>query len=158
MLKLTKVLYGLKQTPRAWYERLSSFPIENEFSQGIIDTTLSTKEKDNDLLIVQNYVDDIIFGSTNESLCEEFFNVMKGEFEMSLMGELNYFLGLQIKQNHDGIFINQAKYTKDLLKRFGMENSKVMSTPISPSTKMEKDEKSKDVDQTRYQGMIGSLL
>ena len=156
--KLTKALYGLKQAPRAWYERLSSFLIENGFSRGKIDTTLFTKEKDSELLIIQIYVDDIIFGSTNESLCQEFSQVMQGEFEMSLMGELNYFLGLQIKQSNEGIFINQAKYTKDLLERFCMENSKPMSTPMSPSTKTEKDEKGKDVDQTKYRGMIGLLL
>jgi len=74
-------------------------------------------------LLVQIYVDDIIFGSTNESLCKEFSIDMQSEFEMPMMGELNYFLGLQIKQTNDGIFVNQAKYCKELIKRFGMENS-----------------------------------
>ena len=124
----------------------------------MIDATLFTKEKENELLIVKIYVDHIIFGSTNESLCEEFFKVMKGEFKMNLMGELNYLLGLQIKQYHEGIFINQAKYTRDLLKRFGMDNSKPMGTPMSPSTQKKNNEKGKDVDQTKYRGMIDSLL
>ena len=91
-------MYGLKQAPRAWYERLSSFLISNNFNKGKVDTTLFTKHVENDILIVQIYVDDIIFGSTNELLCKDFEKVMQLEFEMSSMGELNFFLGLQIKQ------------------------------------------------------------
>lgn len=123
-------MYGLKQAPRAWYERLKTFLIENDFNIGKIDTTLFTKRKGKDILIVQIYVDDIIFGATNESLCKEFAKCMQEEFEMSMMGELNFFLGLQIKQTRDGIFINQSKYTKDLLKRFGMEHVKDADTPM----------------------------
>ena len=124
--RLKKALYGLKQAPRAWYERLSKFLLEKNFTRGKVDTTLFIKKKDNDILLVQIYVDDIIFGSTNESLCKEFSIDMQSEFEMSMMGELNYFLGLQIKQTNDGIFVNQAKYCKELIKKFGMENSKTL--------------------------------
>ena len=88
MFRLTKALYGLKQAPRAWYERLSSFLIENNFTKGKIDTTLFLKNFENNFLIVQIYVDDIIFDSMNESLCESFAKTMNLEFEMSLMGEL----------------------------------------------------------------------
>ena len=95
--KLDKALYGLKQAPRAWYERLSKFLLENEFKRGKVDKTLFLKSKGTNLLIVQIYVDDIIFGATNESLCQEFANLMSKEFEMSMMGELNFFLSLQIK-------------------------------------------------------------
>jgi len=123
VFKLTKALYGLKQAPRAWYERLSGFLLEKGFTRGKIDTTLFTKTKNNDLLIVQIYVDDIIFGSSNENMCSEFSKIMQKEFEMSMMGELNFFLGLQIKQTKNGIFINQSKYIKDLLKKFDIENS-----------------------------------
>jgi Reverse transcriptase (RNA-dependent DNA polymerase) len=98
-----QALYGLKQAPRAWYGRLSSFLIENGFTRGINDTTLFTKKRDNDLLLVQIYVDDIIFGSTNAALAEVFLILMSSEFEMSMMGELNYFLGLQIKQKPKGL-------------------------------------------------------
>jgi hypothetical protein len=110
------------------------------------------------MLIVQIYVDNIIFGSTNENLCKDFSKTMQNEFEMSMMKELNFFLGLQIKQTKDGIFINQSKHVKDLLKRFGMENAKAIGTPMSPSTKLDKDEKGKPVDVKLYQGMIGSLI
>ena len=86
-----------------------------------IDTTLFIKLRGNDILIVQIYVDDIIFGATNVSLCEEFSKSMHSEFEMSMMGELNFFLGLQIKQLKEGTFINQTKYIRDLLKKFNLE-------------------------------------
>ena len=94
VFKLDKALYGLNQAPKAWYERLSTFLISNGFVKGKIDTTSFTKHIDGDILIVQIYVDDIIFGSTNEKLCKEFESYMQNEFEMSMMGELNYFLGL----------------------------------------------------------------
>ena len=94
------------------------FLLENGFNRGKVDTTLFIKVKEHDILIVQIYVDDIIFGATNESLCQEFSKVMQGEFEMSMMGELTFFLGLQVKQTKYDTFINQAKYVKDLLKRF----------------------------------------
>ena len=151
-------MYGLKQAPRAWYERLSKFLLENSFNRGKIDTTLFIKTKGKDMLLVQIYVDDIIFGATNESLCQEFSRVIQGKFEMSMMGELNYFLGLQIKQGKDGTFINQAKYTKELIKKFKMENAKPYNTPMSSSIKLDKDEKGKNVDEKLYRGMIGSLL
>ena len=92
---------------------------------GKADTTLFVKHKNKDILVVQIYVDDIIFGSTNELLCKEFSSYMSNEFEMSMMRELKDFVGLQIKQNEEGIFINQAKYVKDLLKRFGINDSKI---------------------------------
>jgi len=112
VFKLFKALYGLKQAPRAWYERLNGFLLKKCFTRGKIDTTLFTKTKNDDLLIVQIYVDDIIFGSTNEIMCSEFSKIMQKEFEISIMGELNFFLGLQIKQTKNGIFINQSKYIK----------------------------------------------
>ena len=94
VFKLDKELYGLKQAPRAWYERLSNFLLENGFRRGKVDNTLFLKSKGEHLLIVQVYVDDIIFGATHHDLCNEFSNMMKSEFEMSMMGELNFFLGL----------------------------------------------------------------
>ena len=158
VFKLKKALYGLKQAPRAWYERLSKFLISSGFKMGKIDTTLFIKLRENDILIVQIYVDDIIFGATNVSLCEEFAKSMHSEFEMSMMGELNFFLGLQIKQLKEGTFINQAKYIKDLLKKFNLEEVKAKNTPMGSSIKFDMDEKGKSVDQTKYRGMIGSLL
>jgi len=156
--KLEKALYGLKQAPRAWYECLCTYLLENGFKKGSADTTLFLLHKESDFLIVQIYVDDIIYGATNELLCEKFEQVMQAKFEMSLVGELKYFLGFQIKQSSDGIFISQSKYISELLKKSGAENSKPLKTPMSPSTKLNKDEKGVTVDQKKYRGIIGSLL
>ena len=158
VFKLNKALYGLKQAPRAWYERLSSFLINKGFSRGKIDTTLFIKNHNSNTLIVQIYVDDIVFGATNMQLVNDFVECMKSEFEMSMMGELNYFLGLQVKQTDQGTFINQSKYTKELLTRFKLENCKTRPTPMSTTLKLDKDEKGKDVCEKLYRGMIGSLL
>ena len=99
--KLFKTLYGLKEALRVWYDSLKNFLLENDFSMGKADTTLFVKHKNKNILVVQIYIDDIIFGSTNELLCKEFSSCMSNEFEMSMMGELKYFLGLQIKQNEE---------------------------------------------------------
>ncbi|XP_016192568.1 uncharacterized protein LOC107633456 [Arachis ipaensis] len=104
------------------------------------------------------YVDDIIFGSTNEDLCADFAKLMTNEFDMSMMGELNFFLDLQIKQTAEGIFIHQEKYAKELVKNFGPECAKPMGTPMHPNIKLDKDEHGRDVDETRHRGIIGSLM
>ncbi|XP_072074150.1 uncharacterized protein [Arachis hypogaea] len=107
---------------------------------------------------VNFYVDDIIFGSANENLCADFAKLMTNEFDMSMMGELNFFLGLQIKQTAEGIFIHQEKYAKELVKKFGLDCAKPMGTPMHPNIKLDKNEHGRDVDETRYRGMIGSLM
>jgi hypothetical protein len=128
--KLSKALYGLKQAPRAWYECLRYFLITNGFKVRKADPTLFTKTIAKDLFMCQIYVDDIIFGSTNKSSCEEFSRIMIETFEMSMMGELKYFLGFQIKQLQEGTFICQTKYIQDILKKFGVNNSKPIKTPM----------------------------
>ncbi|KAJ0936201.1 putative RNA-directed DNA polymerase [Helianthus annuus] len=119
---LNKALYGPHQAPRAWYETLSTYLLQNGFRRGLIDCTLFIKERNEDLLLVQVYVDDIIFGSTNDELCKEFEQVMQEKFEMSAMGEMNLFLGLQVHQFEKGIFIHQTRYVGDILKRFQIED------------------------------------
>ncbi|GJY34957.1 retrovirus-related pol polyprotein from transposon TNT 1-94 [Tanacetum coccineum] len=126
--KLKKALYGLKQAPKAWYDRLKAFLIKHEYKMGMVDNTLLIKKKSSNLIIVQIYVNGIIFGSTCQDMCDEFAKIMHDEFEMSMMGELNFLLGLQIKQMEDGIFLNQSKYIKEILKKFGLEDSKPMKT------------------------------
>nr|GEY06089.1 retrovirus-related Pol polyprotein from transposon TNT 1-94 [Tanacetum cinerariifolium] len=110
--KLKKALYGLKQAPKDWYDRIKAFLIKHEYTMGMVDNTLFTKKKSSNLIIVQIYVDDIIFSSTCQDMCDEFSKIMHAEFEMSTMGELNFFLGLQMKQMEDSIFFNQSKYIK----------------------------------------------
>jgi hypothetical protein len=107
---------------------------------------------------VQVYVDDIVFGGSSNSLVARFADDMSREFEISMMGELQFFLGLQIKQSKEGIFVHQAKYTKDIVRKFKMEDSKAMTTPISTTTALDADEKGEHVDQKEYRSMIGSLL
>jgi hypothetical protein len=127
--KLSKALYVLKQAPRAWYECLRDFLITNGFKVGKADPTLFTTTIAKDLFICLIYADDIIFGSTNKSSCEEFSRIMIQKSEMSIMGELKYFLGFQIKQLQEGTFI-QTKYIQDILKMFGMKNAKPIKTPM----------------------------
>ncbi|GKA08809.1 retrovirus-related pol polyprotein from transposon TNT 1-94 [Tanacetum coccineum] len=103
-------------------------------------------------------MDDIIFGSTCQDLCDDFSKIMHDEFEMSMMGELNFFIGLQIKQLEDGIFFNQSKYIKEMLKKFRLEDSKPIKTPMSSKTKPTRDEDGKSIDDTKYHDMIGILL
>jgi len=137
---------------------LSKFPIDNGFQRGKVDNTLFLKSKGKHLLIIQIYVDDIIFGATNSNLCDEFSKLMRNEFEMSMMGELNFFLGLQIKQTSNATMIHQQKYVKELIKRFRMESAKLIDTSISPSTRLVVDDGSLSVKEKSYRGMIGSLL
>ena len=156
--KFHKALYGLKQAPRAWYECLRDFLINQGFKIGRVDTTLFTKNIDNELFLCQIYVDDIIFGSTNKEFCKEFGEMMSREFEMSMIGEFNYFLGFQIKQLKEGTFIHQEKYTKDILKKFKMDDCKPIKTPMPTNGHLDLDETGKSVDQKLYRSMIGSLL
>ena len=124
----------MKQAPRAWYETLAQFLLESGFTRGTIDKTLFYLKKGNDLLLVQIYVDDIIFGSTNDNLCKKFSKLMQSRYQMSMMGEMSYFLGLQVKQTDDGIFINQSKYTKNLLKKFNLQDCTAIATPMATAT------------------------
>ncbi|KAK6148391.1 hypothetical protein DH2020_019303 [Rehmannia glutinosa] len=160
--KLVKALYGLKQAPKAWFDKLKGFLLsigfQNSFTRGKVDTTLFVFEKGQDCLLVQIYVDDIIFVATNESLCKKFSKLMQDEFEMSMMGELNFFLGLQIKKCQECFYIHIQKCTKELLKKFDIEEGRTVSTPMATNVKIDKDEKGKPVDEFKYRGMIGSLL
>jgi hypothetical protein len=122
------------------------------------DPTLFTKTVKKDLFVCQIYVDDIIFGSTNKSTCEEFSRIMIQKFEMSMMGELKYFFGFQIKQLQDGTFISQTKYIQDILKKFGMKDGKPIKTPMGTNGHLDLDTGGKSVDQKVYRSMIGSLL
>ncbi|GJV69836.1 putative ribonuclease H-like domain-containing protein [Tanacetum coccineum] len=156
--KVVKALYGLHQAPRAWYETLSSFLLENGFRRGTIDKTLFIKKNKSDIMLVQVYVDDIIFGSTKKSMCTEFEDVMHKRFQMSSMGELTFFLGLQVKQQPDGIFISQDKYVVDILKKFDFCSIKSATTLIESNKPLVKDEDGVEVDVHEYQSMIGSLV
>ena len=129
--KLDKALYGLHQAPRAWYATLTKHLLEHGYSRDTIDQTLFIKHVGNDQILVQIYVDDIIFGSTCPKLCKDFEGMMKKRFEMSSLGEMTMFLGLQVKQNSTGILLHQAKYVEDILEKFGFHDTKSASTPMA---------------------------
>nr|GFB18087.1 putative ribonuclease H-like domain-containing protein [Tanacetum cinerariifolium] len=111
--KVEKTLYGLHQAPRAWYKILSTYLLDNGFQREMIDKTLFIQRDKSDIMLVQVYVDDIIFGSTRKEMCTEFEKMMHKKFQMSSMGELTFFLGLQVKQKEDRIFISQDKYVEE---------------------------------------------
>ncbi|WVZ76482.1 hypothetical protein U9M48_024458 [Paspalum notatum var. saurae] len=156
--KLRKALYGLRQASRAWYARLMSFWLKSGFVMGSVDKNLFLLSRGSDTLIVQIYVDDIIFGGSSHALVSSFAEQMSREFEMSLICELQLFLGLQIKQGLEGTFVHQVKYTRDILKKFNMGDSKPMTTPMSTNTALDADEDGEAADQNEFRGMIGSLL
>ncbi|GKD11075.1 retrovirus-related pol polyprotein from transposon TNT 1-94 [Tanacetum coccineum] len=156
--KLKKAVYGLKQAPCAWYDMLSSFLISQKFSKGTVDPTLFTWHAGNDILLVQIYVDDIIFASTNTVMCNEFANQMTNKFKMSMMGQISFFLGLQISQSPRDVFINQFKYASEIVKKYSLHSTDSVDTPTIENKKLDKELQGKQVDATLYRGMIGSLI
>ncbi|GJS64151.1 retrovirus-related pol polyprotein from transposon TNT 1-94 [Tanacetum coccineum] len=156
--RLKKALYGLKQAPRAWYDTLSRFLLDNKFSKGAVDPTLFTQKTGKHILLVQIYVDDIIFASTDPKACDIFSNEMSSKFQMSMMGQMSFFLGLQVSQNPGGIFINQSKFALEILKKFGMDSCDPVDTPMVDRLKLDEDPLGIPVDQTRFCSMVGSLM
>ncbi|GJW25205.1 retrovirus-related pol polyprotein from transposon TNT 1-94 [Tanacetum coccineum] len=152
--KLKKALYGIKQAPRVM---LSSFLISQHFSKGAVDPTLFTR-KGNDLLLVQIYVDDIIFASTTTAMYGEFANLMTTKFKMSMMGQMSIFLGLQNSKSHRGIFINQSKYASRIIKKYAMLTSDIVDTPMVEKNKLNANLQGTPVNATHYRGIIGSLM
>nr|GEX34676.1 hypothetical protein [Tanacetum cinerariifolium] len=148
--KLKKALYGLKKAPRTWYDMLSSFLIPQDFSKGSMDLTLFIRKNGNDLLLVQIYVDDIIFAASTLKLCDLFANLMCSNFKMSMMGKISFFLGLQISQCPRGIFINQSKYALESLKKHGFESCDQVDTPMVDKSKLDEDKEGKAVDPSHY--------
>ncbi|GJU95724.1 putative ribonuclease H-like domain-containing protein [Tanacetum coccineum] len=155
---VTKCRYGLHQAPRAWYDTLATYLLSNGFQRGQIDQTLFIKSQKGHILLVQIYVDDIIFGSTKKELCDEFEKLMKDKFQMSSMGELTFFLGLQVQQRKKGIFISQDKYVHEILRKFNYTDVKSASTPTDLEKPLVKDADADDVDEHLYRSMIGSLM
>nr|GEV43291.1 retrovirus-related Pol polyprotein from transposon TNT 1-94 [Tanacetum cinerariifolium] len=156
--KLKKALYGLKKAPRAWYDELSTFLLQNHFFKGIIDLTLFIRRFDNDILVVQVYVDDIIFGSTHPRYTQLFSDLMKSHFKMSMIEKMTFFLGLQVNQSPCGIFINQSNYVLVILKKYGMESCDPVGTPMEIKDKLDLDQNGTPVDATKYRSMIGALM
>nr|GFA54802.1 hypothetical protein [Tanacetum cinerariifolium] len=172
--RLKKALYRLKQAPRTWYDELSKFLLSKGFTKGSIDPTLFITKHRGDILLVQIYVDDIIFGSTNPNLSKRFEKLMHSKFEMSMMGELKFFLGIQIHQSPRRIdqtkyrskvgalmyltaFINQAKYAQEILIKHGMTSYDSIGTPMA-TKHLDADLSRNFVDQTKYRSKVGALM
>eukprot|EP00253_Pinus_taeda_P003040 PITA_03040 len=156
--RLKKVFYGLKQAPRAWYSRIDSYLLENGFEKCEGEPTVYIKEKDGKILIVVLYVDDVIFTGNDVYLIENFKIVMKEEFEMTDMGLLRYFLGIEVDQNENEIFISQAKYVNEVLARFNMQDSETAITPTVMGLKLSKEDINKDFDPSLYKSIVGNLM
>nr|GEV15695.1 hypothetical protein [Tanacetum cinerariifolium] len=184
--RLKKALYGLKQAPRAWYDTLSSFLLDNNFSNGTVDLTLFTRKTSKHILLVQIYVYDIIIASTDPKDCDIFSNEMSSKFQMCMMGQMSFFLRLQVSQSPGGIFINQSKFALEILKKFridscdsvdtpmvdrlkldedlsgilkfGMDSCDSVDTPMVDRLKLDEDLSGILVDQTRFRSMVGSLM
>ena len=153
---LKKYLYGSKQAPRTWYAKLDNYLEKLGFAKGTTESKLYLKEVENGLLIIVIFFDDIIFGGNDEA-SDKFSEEMKNEFEMSMIGEMDFFLGLQIVQNNDGIFISQTKYLKDLLKMFGLESYKPIGTPMITGHKLSSKDETPIVEKRKYRSMIRGL-
>jgi isopentenyldiphosphate isomerase len=141
----------------AWYARLKTFLLEHGYVMGSVDKTLFILKHGNDFLLVQIYVDDIIFGGSSHSLVSSFQEMIENEFQISIMGELTFFLGIQVKKTKQDTFVHQAKYTKDHVKELNIDELKPMSTMMSMATSLDPDENGEAVDQREYMSMIGSL-
>nr|GEZ08100.1 hypothetical protein [Tanacetum cinerariifolium] len=156
--KVEKEMYGLHQAPKAWYGTLSKYLLTNGFQRGTINQTLFIRKHKGDFILVQVYVDDIIFGSLNPQLCREFEALMHEKIQMSAMGDLNFFFGLQVLQKKDGIFLSQDNYVGDILKKFGYPDVRSANTSMDKENPWGKDGTGKDVDIHLYRSMIGSLM
>ena len=155
--KLKKALYGLKQAPRVWYSRIDAYLISNGFNRSGSEPTLYTQvNKHGEILILCLYVDDLIF--TGNLSINDFKTTMKTEFEMTDLGLMKYFLGIEVKQSKKGIFISQSKYVFDVLKRFRMLNCKSAATPVATGTKLSRNDEGSGVDPTEFKRLVGSLM
>ncbi|GJS86276.1 retrovirus-related pol polyprotein from transposon TNT 1-94 [Tanacetum coccineum] len=154
VFRLKKALYGLKQVPWAWYDMLSKFLLSQHFVKRVVDPTLFTRKEGERIILVQIYV----VASTNPSFCDKFADQMSKRFNMSMMGKMSFFLGLQISQSPRGIFINQSKYALEMLKKYGLDQCEPVDIPMVERLKLDEDLNGTLVDPTRYRGMVELLM
>lgn len=156
--KLHKALYGLKQAPRAWYSQIDKYFLEKGFEKSKSEATLYTKIEGLDILIISLYVDDLIFMGNNKKMLEDFKKEMMKMYEMSDLGLLHYFLGIEVLQDEHGIFISQKKYAENILKKFKMNGCKTVAIPLVPNEKLKKEDGAEKIDASTYRSLVGSLL
>jgi hypothetical protein len=157
--KLKKALYGLKQAPRAWYGRIDGYLCGSGFKRSESEHTLYVKtDSYSNVLIISLYVDDLLITGNNMKEIESFTHDLEKEFEMTNLGEMKYFLGIEIEQKTDSIFISQQKYTTNILKKFKMLNCKRVDTPLAMNTKLSKEDEDQPTNEKEYRSLVGSLL
>ncbi|KAK8571246.1 hypothetical protein V6N13_103375 [Hibiscus sabdariffa] len=156
--RLKKALYGLKQAPRAWNTRIDEYFQKNGFIKSPYEHTLYTKKnEDGDIMIVYLYVDDMIFTGNNPGMFHDFKKAMTKEFEMTDIGEMSYFLGVEVKQTEEGIFLSQKKYAKQILNKFRMKDCKPVATPAETGMKLSVDSTREPMNPTLFKSIVGSL-
>jgi hypothetical protein len=157
--RLKKSLYGLKQAPRAWYSKIKSYFCNEGFVKCAHEHTLFVKQEAGDqIIIVSLYVDDLIFTGNDQKLFDNFKISMEKNFAMTDLGRMRYFLGIEVKQTKEGIFMHQQKYACEILNRFNMENCNNVCNPIVSGNKLKKDETGIACDSTNYKQMVGCLM
>ncbi|KAJ0440609.1 putative RNA-directed DNA polymerase [Helianthus annuus] len=159
VFKLHKALYGLKQAPRAWYSRIDGFLVQHGYRRSQSEPTLYVKKSGaSDFIVVCLYVDDIVYTSSSQKLLAEFREKMVNEFDMTDIGKLSYFLGLEVTQRADGTFVGQQKYARDLLNRFGMGQCKTATTPMNANEKLQMEDGGAAVDEHQFRSLVGGLI
>ncbi|KAG8499381.1 hypothetical protein CXB51_005990 [Gossypium anomalum] len=157
--KLKKALYGLKQAPRAWYTRIDSYLLSLGFERSISEPTLYVKKKQAETqLIVSLYVDDLLVTGGDRSILADFKAKMKDTFEMSDLGQMIYFLGMEVQQTHNGIFLGQKTFAAKILRKFSMENCKPTNTPMAVGAKLSSQEGYEHISEADYRSLVGCLL
>ena len=156
--KLHKALYGLKQAPRAWNSKIDAYFLQNGFVKSPSEPSQYVKTRGANFLMVCLYVDDLIYAGTNHDMVQSFKEAMMKEYEMTDLGLMKYFLGIQVKQTKGGIFITQEKYIHDLLKKFILESCKPVSTPMALNEKLQLNDGAEKADPKVYRSLVGSLI
>lgn len=157
VLRLKKALYSLKQAPRAWNTRIDTYFKKNGFTQCPYEPALYVKKNIGNILLVSLYVDDLIFLGSSNQMINEFKKAMTSEFEMTDLGQMRYFLGLEIRQEEGGIFVSQEAYAKEILKKYKMKKCNPVSTPMEPGAKLSKFDGGERVDAGKYRSLVESL-
>jgi hypothetical protein len=159
VFKLKKALYGLKQAPRAWFSRIESYFFKEWFVRCPSEHTLFVKTQgEGKILVVSLYVDDLVFTGNNEEMFAEFKALMKREFGMTDLGKMKFFLGVEVVQNDEGIYLSQKKYALEILERFSLENANSVRNLMVLGIKLMKNEDGKQVDMTKYKQMVCSFM
>ncbi|XP_071916242.1 uncharacterized mitochondrial protein AtMg00810-like [Coffea arabica] len=155
---LKKALYGLKQAPRSWYSRIDAHLMNLGFEKSLSEFTLYIKKVDGEIVVISLYVDDLLVTGSSKELIDKFKKEMEDVFEMTDIGMMSFFLGMEIQQKQNEVFLCQQKYAKEVLKNFNMEGCKSTATPMNQKEKFCKEDGAEKVDEEPYRSLIGCLM